>query len=701
MKLPPASEAQALRAANPAAPEALAQLVRSGVADWVRALVASAATEIESPALRHAVAGDRSQTAAALALLQGRRELVVDRLAHAITQQLEAAPPGRPLAPVANEAGELKLTLIDEAQIDEDIEIARIVQAVEAEADGELQQLAALASGLRGLPGIDFAVLPLRPLACAGGLRAGLLELAPDPGTRLLLLRLLGSAMGQELRRVARELSNTLLGWGVQPARYRIKPTATAQAAPKRRREDAASAAAPAPADSSAALWRLVERARQTLTAEAPLAAAPDGAAAGATPDVVPAEGEALTLRLFADPLPAERTRAPLEPAAAAELMERLFAQIEQHLGTAPAARSLLSGLYAPGRALAAHEPQLWTSLDHPWWKLLDRLIAVGSVHGPVHEAADTASAGAVTQSLGLVMRSLRQTPAPSRLTLQAAADEVQQLATRAMDERTSTLQAQLGDIQREANQDEVEVELRQQIVQQLRSSPVCPGLRQFLVGPWTQAMTAVTSRHGLHCAGMGALALVVDDLIRATARPGQPVSRALRAVLLRQVAQGLAQAALPPARRDAELADLQALLENPPPVQEERWEDPVDSSAAPLVMDLQAGLRAVPTVPIAMGAGMHTTLEMAGHQPWLDQLAPGAYCRLFLLGRWMTVQLGWVNPAHKLYLFSSRHGGRTHALTRRMLGKLRAAGLATTIEDGALLAQAMDLLAHTGFSTP
>jgi hypothetical protein len=698
VKLPPSSEARALRAATPAEPEALAQLVRSGLTDWVRAMVSGATAELESSALRHAVAGDRSHTATALALLQGRRELVVDRLAHGIASRIDAAPPGRPTARVAaDEAGELKLTLIDEAQIDEDIEIARIVQAIEAEADGELQQLAALASGLRGLPGIDFAALPLRPLACASGLRAGLVELAPDPGTRLLLLRQLGSAMGHELRRVARDLSNTLLGWGVQPAQYRVKHTAAppAPTSNARRREDAvqpAASTAPPAVDASAALWRLVERARQTLAAETPLAAPT------ASANALPAADEALTLRLFADPLPAERTRAPLEPGAAAELMERLFAQIEQHLGTTPAARSLLSGLYAPGRALAAHEPQLWTSLDHPWWKLLDRLIAMGSVHGSTDEGADGPAAGAVTQSLGLVMRSLRQSPAPSRLTLQAAADEVQQLATRAMDERTSTLQGQLGDIQRQADRDEVEVELREQIVQQLRSSPVCPGLRQFLVGPWTQAMTAVTLQHGLHCAQMGGLALVVDDLIRATARPGQRVSRAQRAVLLRQVSEGLAHAGLPPSRNDAEMADLQALLENPPPVQEERWEDPVDSGPAPLVLELQAGL---PTVPIAMGPGIDTTLEVAGHKPWLDELAPGAYCRLFLLGRWMTAQLTWVSDSHNLYLFSSRHGGRTHSLTRRMLGKLRAAGLATSVEDGALLAQAMDQLADTGFSAP
>ncbi|MFX4929731.1 hypothetical protein ABTB76_19615, partial [Acinetobacter baumannii] len=82
-----------------------------------------------------------------------------------------------------------------------------------------------------------------------------------------------------------------------------------------------------------------------------------------------------LSLRLFSDPLPAERARAALDPATAVLLMERLFAQISQHLGGSAAMQRLLAGLQAPARALAAQEAQLWSQPDHPWWKLLDRLI--------------------------------------------------------------------------------------------------------------------------------------------------------------------------------------------------------------------------------------------------------------------------------------------------------------------------------------
>jgi hypothetical protein len=45
--------------------------------------------------------------------------------------------------------------------------------------------------------------------------------------------------------------------------------------------------------------------------------------------------------------------------------------------------------------------------------------------------------------------------------------------------------------------------------------------------------------------------------------------------------------------------------------------------------------------------------------------------------------------------VFASRHGGRLHTLTRRQLERLRATGLATTIERGQQVRDAVDTLAR------
>ena len=692
MKLPPNPEQDALRAAlrkHESQRQTLAQLARAGVPEWVRAMVDDAAAELASANQRNAVAGDRQHTAGALVMLQGRREALIANLVRALQQQLDAgAPlPSREHAPAD---ARQQLTLIAESQIDEDIEIARIVQAIESEADWELRQLRALASGLHGLPAIDEAVAPLPPLACAGGLRTALAALDLESGTRLMLLRLLGPALGRAVKGVYADLSRRLLGWGIDPAPYKVRqvegvrPAAAAPALPS---DEAATDR------TSSALRQLVERARNSLAADDPLPLPPaDEGEAGHSP---------LALRLFSDPLPAERARGALDPATAVLLMERLFAQIETHLGGSDAVRRLLSGLHEPARALAAQETQLWSQPEHPWWKLLDRLITVGAVH------EDEAEDGPVTAALSLAVERIRQAPSADRDAYQTAADAVQEAVSLRMDERNSELGDQIDQIRTQVDREDLEATLRAQIVSQLRSTPVCPGLRQFLVGPWTHAMAHTTLEEGTDSPALAEQALLVDDLIRATSTPGKCVSTAQQRVLLRQVGLALEQSGLPPTRTEAELADLKNLLRNPPPVQDEPWADPaaIDEPVLPphphdpvttaAMIELQAGL---PTVPIGMGAD--STMEAATHQrDWLDALEPGAVCRLFLLGRWVTAQLTWVSDSHNLFLFSSRHGGRTHSLTRRMLGKLRNAGLATSIEQGTLLAQAMQQLAETDFA--
>lgn len=695
MKLPPIDEQEALRAAAaPGAAEAgetgkrrmaLVQLAQAGVPEWVRAMVDDTAAELASSNQRNAVAGDRQYTGGALALLQGKREALITQLVLAMQQQLKPGAAAAAAREGAANNGKRQLTLIDEAQIDEDIEIARIVQAIESEADWELRQLRALASGLYGLPAIDESVAPLGPLACASGLRTAVAGLGVDGGTRILLLRVLGPALGRAVKDQYGELSRRLLGWGIDPAPYKVRQVATG------RRESAAPAATlpsddAATSHTSSALRQLVESARQKLAADDPPAAAAESGG-GDSP---------LSLRLFNDPLPTERARAALDPSTAVLLMERLFAQIAQHLGGSEATQRLLENLQAPARTLAAQETQLWSQPDHPWWKLLDRLLTVGSVHD------DGDGEGAVTAALGLVVERMRQAPALDRDTCQTAVDEVQLVASRRMGERNSELGAQLDEMGHQVDREALEDTLRNQIVQQLRSTPVSLALRQFLVGPWTHVLAEATARRGSQSPALAHYALLVDDLIRATATPSQPVSSAQQRVLLRQVALALEEAGLPPTRAEAELADLKTLLRNPPPAQAEPEPDepvlprhPVDDVTTAAMIDLQAGL---PTVPIGMGAD--STLEAATHQrDWLDALEPGACCRLFLQGRWINAQLSWVSDSHNLFLFNSRHGGRTHSLTRRMLGKLRNAGLATTIEDGALLAQAMQQLAETDFA--
>lgn len=647
--------------------------VRSGVEPWVHAAVDQAENELASSTQRLAVAGGREHTSSVLELLRNGREDLVQRITQAMRAALASAEPGSQ-GPGADAGHRLNLSLIDEAQIDEEIETARIVQLIESEADAELQDLNSLCSSLRRLGFVDPKAAPLRPQVCAQGLREGLAALPVEAGTRLLLLRVLGTAVGAQMRGVYAAQIRQLQAWGVKPALFRIKTTPQARPLPAgiTRPADLGPAELPEPARQS--MERLVQWAR--ATAPAPLdEPAGDHEGSGG-----------LSLRLLDDPLPAGRPAPRLARPAAEQLMQRLFNQLGAQGEVSPAARQLVQGLEWAGRQLVAEDPDLWSKPEHPWWTLIDRLLAVGAVHDDLGHGQPQA----LHESLGAVVQRIQQAP---RLDLQAcqdAADAVQAVASRLLEGDTSDLLGQVSDMQRQADREEVENELRSQLVQQLRSTPVCRDLHRFLVGPWTQVMAAQAQRHGQDSGELAAAALVVDDLIRATARPGQPVSPAQRAVLLRQVQDGLKQASLSAARVEAEVVDMTALLRQPPPHDDlhDAWQEAMDTLPTGQVLDLHAGL---PTVPLGMGDAPAPDPE-----DWARSLQAGGYCRLFLQGQWLTAQLRWVSPSQNLFLFNSRHGGRSHSLTRRMLLKLRSAGLATSIEDGFLLAQAMDTLAST-----
>lgn len=699
---PPTERPQHAAAAPPppGAPDTatFVRRVRQGIEQWVAAAVESARTELGSSAQVHAVAGDREHTAPALAALRNDGLDLVRRITQAVRTQLDASLAGPGAADgtaAAGSGGEdgradggLTLQLIDEAQVDEEIETARIVSLVEDAAEAELQQLNALCSGLRRLGHVDPKAAPLTPAVIARGLRQALSGWPGAAPTRLLLLRLVGAAVGRQMRGVYAEQARLLLGWGVRPASFRVVPTAPARpaAGSAAARDDGASPQAP---DARDAMHRLVAWAR-AATAPAPL---DEPASAG--------QGDALSLRLFGEPVDPSRLRTnPLGGEAAGMLMDRLFEQLEQQARTQAGAQPLLDTLRQAGQRLAASDPQLWDNPSHPWWKLVDALLAAGSLQDGLparHQDRLNASLQQVVSRLaGPESAAPAQTHGSATAAeVSEAALAVREVASRFLEEQAPEWVEPARVLQQQADREELELALRNQIVQQLRCTPVCPGLRQFLLGPWVMAMAHVAATRGEDSRELADLALVVDDLIRATSQPGTRVSRPQCAVLLRQVEAGLQHGALPASRIGAELADLEALLKAPPPVPTDAAElpdEPPPIVPVAHVLDLHAAL---PTVPLEMGDGA-TPEPHRNPEAWAATLQPPGFCRLFLQGRWMSAQLMWISDTGNLFLFKSRHGGRSHSLTRRMLLKLRAAGLATSIDDGYLVAQALDSMVHS-----
>jgi hypothetical protein len=473
------------------------------------------------------------------------------------------------------------------------------------------------------------ALVPAHAPLLAAGLRDGLAAQVSDPEVRLALLGLLGAALA-----------------GASAPADAGRPAAPGGGLPSL----------------AATLARLVVQAH---AARGP----------GRTETADPLPPDALP--------PAGRAAVPaLEPGVSAPLMERLVAAAEAALAEAPGAAAGLAGLRAPARLLAAREPLLWTAPAHPWWRLLDRLLVVAGVHD------DGEPAGAVLPAVALALQRLQEAGPLDAASCQQAAETLERIAARRLQERRQRIAPLARALQAQADLQELQLALRDQILVQLRSTPTSAPLRRFLVGPWSLAMAHAARSHGLNAPELDALALQVDALIRATKRPGRPVALALRVALLEVTRGALARAEFPAASAEAELARLDAVLRDPPPSEDA----PPPSAAETRVdtMDLPAATRMSTLIDL------DSALEVAGHARWLDTLQPGDAVRLFLHDRWTNAQLVWVSTVHHLFVFDGRRGDGTHALSRRLLARLRTAGLALPLDEGTLLALAVQPLLTT-----
>jgi hypothetical protein len=288
--------------------------------------VQRALEQLQSSALSNAVAGDRQHTASLLPLLRPGPHGLAAALSVALRQQLreEFARLPHHDEPAAREAALSvpidQLTLVDDRQIEEDIEVARVIQLVDTAAEAELRDLRALGAALRSAPSVVPEVVPLRPDVAARALSRALHGLNLAREARLLALRVVGRAMADRLATLLREQARELRRWGVEPLPYQLRVVPDMQHS----------------------------------------AAADDGA-----------------MRLLA-------TKLAGPAAAPDQMIPRLLAQVAEQAGLDPSLRMMLQRLAAPALRSAKIEGAVLTSMKHPLWRLVDRIAALGALrNGP------------------------------------------------------------------------------------------------------------------------------------------------------------------------------------------------------------------------------------------------------------------------------------------------------------------------------
>ena len=673
--------------ANPPATqpaEAYQQAVQQALPQWLAPCVAAATERLEQARQNSLLPGERTLFTEVLAALRGQRQDWARRLVTAVNQAV-----ADDLADVASqrpaEAAELSLSLLDDETIDEDIALSRLVQVAELEADAGLRELAARCSRMRGLASVSPDANPMRPAVVAGALRRAVGEFGLTAAQRVVVLRELGVVVGSRLPAVYVAQLELLTGWGVEPTRFKLNLSLGSFGGPSQAPSPAIAAR---PADPPAAAGRAVN----------PQAVA----------------GEALR-RLGVG-------ESELGSEAPAEVMARLLSVLLSRSTLTEGSRAMIRRLDAPARRLAAHEPEMWRSPDHPLWQLLDRLVSAGSVD----DALDTTHPGPLGAALERAVQRLEEANPPDAEDCRQALATVDEVATDLLGLQVERVAPQAERMHAELARGDIEIRLREQIVQQVRGNVVPAALRQFLVGPWAGALAHSAQQHGHQSVQVQLQAELVDEMIGACARPtGQPLQSKVFTRCVTHARLGLMEAGFAAPRIDAELADLERVLRTP-------WAEPAASAApgeparpatggaargpalAPSfaatepmrhadepALSRTLGLHeALPTVPIEMTDVEDQQLQraaVAATEAWLDGLDTGALCRMFMLGRWMNTQLVWRSRNHTMFVFASRHGGRSHSLSRAALRRLRAAGLAASIERGQFVAQALSELAGAG----
>jgi hypothetical protein len=299
----------------------------------VPALAADAAQraleQLQSSALSNAVAGDRQHTAGLLALLRPGSRGLAAAFSAALRQQLREEFAREPQGESATRAVAAaavpidQLTLVDDQQIEEDIEVARVIQLVDTAAEIELRDLRALCATLRSAPAALPEVVPLRPEVAARALSRALQTLGLDRPVRMLALRVVGKAVAERLATLAREHTHELKRWGVEPLPYQLRVAPDLQRATSR---------------DDGAMGRLAGKLGATAT-------------------------------------------------ASDQLIPRLLAQVAAQPQLDPSLGALLQRLAAPALRSAQVESGVLSSLRHPLWRLVDRIAALGSLHAGAHAA--------------------------------------------------------------------------------------------------------------------------------------------------------------------------------------------------------------------------------------------------------------------------------------------------------------------------
>lgn len=627
--------------------------IEASLAQWVPAVVERAAALLKTGRLGlgpversdvfavDAVLTDRSARG-----LQALWSSELQALLHKVPLAQDARQPSpHPSMPLGD--GPLALSLKDEQEVDEDVELSHLMQNLESQAESALRDLRALCSALRGWQDVRSEAPPLHPQALAKTLGDVARQLPLTAAARLVLLRVWVTATSEVLPQVYQRQLLLLKSEGVAPAKFQVRLT---MAAARREGGGLEPTEAPSVAAAAAAVADLAD-----------VAANPTSQVQAVLQHLLEAAGHT-------EDRPGDGAHGPVMD----DWMTHIIQAVQQQAGAAPRMRQVFDQLTDPGLRLARAEPQLWRQPEHVWWQLLDRLLALCAVLDAEHGGKQDQLAGRCDAA---VTRLCTEEPLNSTL-CRAVLEEIDAAGSAVIQHHDDAVQPDAGGADHT-----IGTVVREQLMQQLRTSTAPSSVRRFLLGPWLRVLeTSLDPARGDPDQAMR-FTDWVDALLAALRKATAPHDvEALLAV----AREGLTSVGTAPVQIDTWLRDL-AL----------RLREVAQAQAQPRASWRHEDL---PTVPVALHGSVHSARAKRDRIAWIRGLRVGDICRLFVETAWCTAQLVKTpetgTQGDEVYIFQSRRPHCQHVLTLRALERLRDEGLATSVESGAFIAHALDTMA-------
>lgn len=631
----------------------MSRRLRSGVSGLATEIVSAPVTNASLRALRGEVAAALSRQHAAFASAFG--EALQQAFAE-FTQPPSARAPGQWLDLGAFE-------IMDESRIQEEIEVAQLVQILNEDCTVELRRLIKFEAALRRHEGVRVAASPIGPPCLARALWTA------SEGQGLA-----APARAELVRAVARWLAPRLgeIYAAVRQAGFADASHLEAAAAAESTEE--ASTVSPATGfdvTRPGALFELMDLDDQRPVFAASTAAMPFAPIADTQP--MPLDGDDARIP---DLIHSHREElAALQDATSSRLgvalIGHLFVQIVADPALSNEAREWIARLQPAVVRLATHDATLLRSHRHAAWTLVNRIAT--TLHAD-RGAPPPEFRQWLTESVAQV------TADPSTAAFEAAVDRLAQWQRKQAQRRLTSVEGALDLLRRNASLEDLVGDVRARLQRKLDSAQPPSQTKRFILTLWSlviaQEWTTLPAEARRNSPAMDTAVDVIWSTDAARSRADAPTLVAMIPELVDRLTAGMSTVRLSDAMKKAWLDQLAAIH-----LHAMRRPLGAEATSGPVTVDLELDEALPPAPPPPASPPPDASSPLAS-------LQIGDSLSMQLHGEWADMQLLWTSDNGYFLLFAGK-GDASHSFTRKALEKMLVQGLLRTADSRSALQRA------------